>query len=110
TGFQRRMDELLDCHRCVSEVRGLGYFYALELVTDSETDTPLSDTQRAALEGGLLAALVRDAGLLIRPDDRGATMLVISPPLVADNAVLDDLGTRLNSVLTGIEGWLDKNP
>ncbi len=108
-GFRRRMDELLDGHRCVSEVRGLGYFYALELVGDSETGTPLSDSQRAGLQDGALFRMVRGAGLLIRPDDRGATMLVTSPPLVADHTVLDDLQDRLDRVLTAAEHWIDYN-
>jgi adenosylmethionine-8-amino-7-oxononanoate aminotransferase len=108
-GFRRRMDALLASHHCVSEVRGLGYFYALELVADSERGTPLSDTQRAGLEGGVLARLLRDAGLLVRPDDRGATMLVTSPPLVAGNAVLDDIQDRFDAVLTRTEDWLVSN-
>jgi adenosylmethionine-8-amino-7-oxononanoate aminotransferase len=83
--------------------------YALELVADSETGTALSDTQRAGLQGGGLIGMVRDAGLLIRPDDRGATMLVTSPPLVADGAVLDDLQTRLDAVLTATSSWIDKH-
>ncbi len=109
-GFRRRMDELLVKHSCVSEVRGLGYFYVAELVADSETGSPLSDLQRTALQGGVLNGMVRDAGLLIRPDDRGATMLVTSPPLVADDVVLDDLQSRLDHVLTATSDWLAANP
>ncbi len=109
-GFRLRMDELLAKHNCLSEVRGLGYFYALELVADSETGTQLSDTQRAGLQGGGLTGMVRDAGLLIRPDDRGATMLVISPPLVADDLVLDDIQTRLDTILASTSKWIAENP
>ncbi len=108
-GFRRRMDELMATHSCVSEVRGLGYFYALELVADSETDTPLSDAQRAGLQGGVLSRLVRDAGLLIRPDDRGATMLLTSPPLIADHTVLDDIQDRLHTILSETAQWLATN-
>ena len=109
-GFRRRMDELLARHNCLSEVRGLGYFYALELVADSETGTQLSDAQRAGLQGGGLAGMVRDAGLLIRPDDRGATMLVTSPPLIADAVVLDDIQTRLDAILAATSSWIAANP
>ena len=110
SGFRRRMDELVAAHSCLSGARGLGYFYALELVADSDTGTELSEAQRNALQGGGLSALVRDAGLLIRPDDRGATMLVTSPPLVADDVVLDDLQTRLDQVLTAAGVWIANNP
>ena len=110
TGFRARMDGLMERHRSVGEVRGLGYFYALELVADRESGTPLSDDQRTALQGGLLAQFVRDARVLIRPDDRGATMLTISPPLVADDAVLDDLTERLDHTLNMVDTWLQANP
>ncbi len=107
--FRARMDSLLDSHNCVKEVRGLGYFYAIELMADRETGTELSDEQSAALLGGGLAGYLREAGLLIRPDDRGATMLVVSPPLVADAAVLDDLTERLDQVLTKTGAWIHDN-
>lgn len=104
--FRARMDELLAKHPIVGEVRGLGYFYALELVGDRESGTPLTDEQHTALRSGLLAHWLREARVLIRPDDRGATMLTVSPPLVADAAVLDDLTERLDDVLTTMGAWL----
>ena len=109
-GFRARMDSLLDRFSCVKEVRGLGYFYALELMTDRASGAEFTDAQRAALQGGLLARFVREAGILIRPDDRGATMLVVSPPLIADEAVLDDLTDRLADALTRTQDWLAANP
>ncbi len=109
TGFRQRMDRLMESHTCVGDVRGLGYFYALELVADRGSGRPLSDAQHQALRGGLLALWLRDHRVLIRPDDRGATMLTISPPLVADDQVLDDLADRLDYVLTTIEVWLAAN-
>jgi len=108
-GFRTRMDGLLEGHNSVKEVRGLGYFYALELIADRVGGRELADGQRAALEGGVLAGFVRDAGILIRPDDRGATMLVVSPPLIADDKVLDDLTQRLDQVLDMTDEWLAAN-
>ncbi|MGH1487825.1 MAG: aspartate aminotransferase family protein [Acidimicrobiales bacterium] len=108
-GFRARMDGLMDKHHCVKDVRGLGYFYAIELMADRTTGTELSPAQVPELQGGLLAKFVREAGLLIRPDDRGATMLVVSPPLIADDAILDELTERLAVVLTNTEQWLQFN-
>ncbi len=105
-GFRARMDGLLVRHQVVGEVRGLGYFYALELVADRDGDKPLTNEQHDALRAGLLAHWLRDSRILIRPDDRGATMLTVSPPLVADAAVLDDLTERLDEVLTTMGAWL----
>ena len=100
------LDRLMAGHRCVKEVRGLGYFYAIELMVDRDSGIELNDEQNAALRGGVLGGFCRDARLLIRPDDRGATMLLVSPPLVADTTVLDDLLTRLDQILDMTDNWL----
>lgn len=108
--FRARMDGLMARHNSVKEVRGLGYFYALELMADRAGGAELSPTQRASLEGGVLAGFVREARVLIRPDDRGATMLTIAPPLISDDKVLDDLTERLDQALTATDDWLAANP
>ncbi len=108
--FRSSLDALMDTHGIVGEVRGTGYFYAVELCADRASATPLSDTQRAALQGGQLLDFVRAEKLLIRPDDRGATMLTISPPLVADAEVIDDLVHRVDAILGATSGWLAENP
>jgi adenosylmethionine-8-amino-7-oxononanoate aminotransferase len=46
---------------------------------------------------------MRDVGLITRPDDRGATMLMLSPPLVADQPVLDELLTHVDAVLSAVD-------
>ena len=98
---------LMKSHRCVKDVRGTGYFYALELMRDRDSDTELSDTQVAELlPGGVLDRLVREARVLVRPDGRGAAMLAVAPPLVADAAVIDDLVNRVDQVLDRLSGWL----
>ncbi len=96
-------------HRSVSEVRGCGYFYAVELTGNSDTGQELSETQIAGLQGGVLNKYVRESKLLIRPDDRGATMLTISPPLIADSEVISDMTERLDQILTNVDAWLKTN-
>ena len=102
--------DLSTSHDCVKEVRGTGYFYAVELMADHARGLDLSDDQTIALQGGVLAGLTRDARVLIRPDNRGATMLMIAPPLVAGISVLDDLLTRVDQVLDMTDKWLVSNP
>jgi adenosylmethionine-8-amino-7-oxononanoate aminotransferase len=105
-GFRARLDGLLDAHNCVKEIRGAGYFYAIELMAHRASGRELNDEQMSTLQCGLLAKFVRDARVLVRPDDRGATMLTVSPPLVADNKVLDDLAARLSDVLTMTDNYV----
>ena len=99
-------DKLVASHNIVREVRGTGYFYALELMQDRANGIDLSEGDALSLQQGVLARLVRDAGLLIRPDDRGATMLVFSPPLIADRTVIDDMHERADQVLSRAAAWL----
>lgn len=100
------LEVLADRHNCVREVRGTGFFYAIEFMADRAAGVELTPDQAAALQTGVLSGFLRDAQLLIRPDDRGATMLTIAPPLVADTAVLDDLLARTDQVLERTNDWL----
>ena len=98
---------LMDAHRCVKDVRGAGYFYAIELTHDRASGSDFTEAEVAALlPGGLLDRLVREAGVLVRPDGRGAVMLSVSPPLVADASVIDDLLSRVDQVLDRLGGRL----
>jgi len=97
---------LAEQHRCVREVRGTGYFHAIELMADSHAEVDLCDNDAAALQGGVLMGFLKEARLLIRPDDRGATLLSFSPPLVADRAVINDILERTDQVLQRTDEWI----
>lgn len=99
--------ELMRAHACVKDVRGVGYFYSVELMRDRDSGVEFTEPEAAALlAGGVLDQLVRSARVLVRPDGRGAVMLALSPPLVADESVIDDLLGRLDQVLDRLGGWL----
>ena len=98
---------LMAAHACVKDVRGTGYFYYLELMRNRAAGAELTAEEfEALLPGGLLERCVREARVLVRPDSRGAAMLAIAPPLVADAAVIDDLLSRVDRVLDRVGGWL----
>src|SRR5829696_2232982 len=104
--LRERLDALVEGHDTVGERRGTGFFHAFELVGSRSAGQPLTDEQSAALLGGLLTRWVWDAGLLIRADDRGATMLVVAPPLVSTVDELDELATRLDTVLERVDAFV----
>ena len=97
---------LCDSYDVVKETRGTGYFYAFELAASRSEQRELTADQSAGLLGGELARFIREAGLHIRPDDRGATMLVIAPPLICGHTELDDLIDRVSQVLDRTTAWL----
>ena len=82
----------------VGDVRGRGYFWAVELVKD-EDGTPFEADERERLLRGYLPGRLLEAGLIARADDRGDSVLQIAPPLIADAAVLDAIVDGLHDVL-----------
>ena len=87
----------------VGDLRGTGFFYALELVKDKETRTTFTDEECERLLRGFLTPRMFDAGLICRADDRGDPVIQISPPLVAGQAEFDKIVGILGEVLT--EAW-----
>jgi adenosylmethionine-8-amino-7-oxononanoate aminotransferase len=100
--FRATLGQLLDLP-IVGDLRGTGYFYALELVKDKETRETFSDEECESLLRGFLSPRLFERGLICRADDRGDPVIQISPPLVATQAEFDEMTGILGDVLT--EAW-----
>ncbi len=87
----------------VGDVRGTGFFYAIELVRDKETKAGFSDEDSESLLRGFLSNRLLEAGLICRADDRGDPVIQISPPLVATQEQFDEIAGILGTVLE--EAW-----
>ncbi len=97
--FRSTLAQLLDLP-IVGDLRGTGFFYALELVKDRDTRETFSDEECEKLLRGYLSNALFDAGLICRADDRGDPVLQISPPLVAGQAEFDEIAGILGEGLT----------
>jgi adenosylmethionine-8-amino-7-oxononanoate aminotransferase len=82
----------------VGDVRGAGFFWALELVRD-EQGTRFSADERERLLRGYLTGRLLDEGLIARPDDRGDAVLHLAPPLICGRPELDELVAKTEAVL-----------
>jgi adenosylmethionine-8-amino-7-oxononanoate aminotransferase len=96
--LQERLEELRDRLPIVGDVRGAGFFWALELVRD-EANTRFSAEERERLLRGFLARRLLDEGLIARPDDRGDAVLHLAPPLICGRRELDELVEKTEAVL-----------
>jgi adenosylmethionine-8-amino-7-oxononanoate aminotransferase len=96
--LQERLEELRDRLPIVGDVRGAGYFWALELVRD-EANTRFSAEERERLLRGFLARRLLDEGLIARPDDRGDAVLHLAPPLICGRREIDELVEKTGAVL-----------
>jgi adenosylmethionine-8-amino-7-oxononanoate aminotransferase len=90
----------------VKEVRGAGFFYGLELSADRDTGREFTPSEKTEVCGRVLPAAMNRVGLSTRADDRGPAMLMLAPPLVADRVVLDDLFSKVDATLSGLDHWL----
>jgi adenosylmethionine-8-amino-7-oxononanoate aminotransferase len=83
----------------VGDVRGAGYFYAIELVPDSARGTFTPDEADWLLRGYISPRLF-DAGLICRADDRAEPVITVSPPLIAGDEEFAFIESTLRRVLT----------
>jgi adenosylmethionine-8-amino-7-oxononanoate aminotransferase len=84
----------------VGDVRGDGFFHAIELVKDQKTKEGFSDQESEDLLRGYLSGELYRRGLICRADDRGDPVLQLSPPLVADTVQFEEIEAVLRPVLT----------
>lgn len=97
--FKDRLAELHDAHDIVRDVRGTGYFYAVELCRTRTGEVDLDADETSMMVGAELPRLIREAGLLIRADARGKAKLMLSPTLIAAKAELDELMAGVDQIL-----------
>ena len=97
--FAERLESLraLDI---VGDVRGAGYFWALELVKDpADPSARFTPEERVALVRGHVAPRLFAAGLVCRADDRVDPVVQLSPVLTCGEPELDEIRDILEDVL-----------
>jgi adenosylmethionine-8-amino-7-oxononanoate aminotransferase len=97
--FRSALETLTDLP-IVREVRGMGYFYGIELTRNGED---FSDAECEWLIRGFLSKRLLELGLICRADDRGDPVIQLSPSLVAGPEEFDLITSTLHQVL--LEAW-----
>jgi len=100
--FRSTLAQLLDLP-IAGDLRGTGFFYALELVKDKETRQSFDEAECETLLRGFLSPRLFEKGLICRADDRGDPVIQISPPLIATQREFDVIAGTLGDVLD--EAW-----
>lgn len=86
----------------VGDVRGDGYFWAIELVADKTTNAQFSTDEKRHLIRGLVVPALREQGLIARADDRFDPVIQFAPPLIARENKFDQIASKVRQALTGI--------
>jgi len=97
--FRAMLDGLRDIP-IVGDVRGDGFFHAIELVRDQETKASFTDEESEHLLRGFLSGELYRRGLICRADDRGDPVVQLAPPLISDTEQFDEIEAILRPVLT----------
>jgi adenosylmethionine-8-amino-7-oxononanoate aminotransferase len=98
-----RLREMLEGLRdlpIVGDVRGAGYFQAIELVKDKETKETFNHEESERLLRGFLSGELYERGLICRTDDRGDPVVQLSPPLIAGEEQFAEIESILRPVLS----------
>ena len=97
--FRATLAQLLELP-IVGDLRGTGFFYALELVKDKDTRETFNDQECETLLRQFLSPTLFERGLICRADDRGDPVVQISPPLIATQSEFDEMTGILGDVLS----------
>ena len=84
----------------VGDVRGAGYFQAIELVKDKDTKETFNQEESEQLLRGFLSGELYERGLICRTDDRGDPIVQLSPPLIAGEQQFEEIEAILRPVLS----------
>ncbi|MEY4606738.1 MAG: hypothetical protein RLY45_1498 [Actinomycetota bacterium] len=97
--FKKLIEGLLDIP-LVGDVRGDGYFLAIELVPDRATRSYFTPEQSEWLLRGVLSPRLFQSGLICRADDRAEPVITLSPPLIAGEEEFEFISRTLRTALT----------
>lgn len=84
----------------VGDVRGLGYFYGIELVKDKATKESFTEDEAEEILFKFVSPRLYEEGLICRADDRGEPVIQLSPPLVMGPDVIKRIASILYKVIS----------
>ena len=100
--FKASLDSLLKLP-IVGDIRGAGYFWAIELVKDQATRESFNDEESEKLAPRFPLPCTLRRRTICRADDRGDPVIQLSPPLICGEEQFAEMTQILEVVLT--EAW-----
>ena len=93
-------------HPIVKEVRGMGFFWAVEIRPERPDGTPLEEDEYQKYFKGVVSRKLLEGGLICRFDDKDDPVIQYSPALVSDREVLSRIADITDGALTELERQL----
>ncbi|HEX2729178.1 MAG TPA: aspartate aminotransferase family protein [Rubrobacteraceae bacterium] len=90
-------------HPIVKEVRGMGFFWAVEVNAERADGTPLEGDEYQRYFKGVVSRKLLEGGLICRFDDKEDPVIQYSPALIADKEILSKIAEITDDALTELE-------
>ena len=104
--FGDELKRMASDHPIVKEVRGMGFFWAVEVDPVRADGTPLEDDEYQKYFKGVVSRKLLEGGLICRFDDKDDPVIQYSPALVSDREVLSRIADITDGALTELERQL----
>jgi adenosylmethionine-8-amino-7-oxononanoate aminotransferase len=101
--FGDELNRMAADHPIVKEVRGMGFFWAVEVKPERADGTPLEGDEYEKYFKGVVSKKLLEGGLICRFDDKEDPVIQFSPALVADKEILSKIAGITDNVLTELE-------
>jgi adenosylmethionine-8-amino-7-oxononanoate aminotransferase len=101
--FEGELRRLAERHPVVKEIRGMGFFWAVEVNAERADGTPLEGDEYERYFKGVVSRKLMEGGLICRFDDKDEPVIQFSPALVADREVLGRIAEVTDAALTELE-------
>ena len=90
-------------HPVVKEVRGMGFFWAVEIDPVKADGTPLAGDEYQKYFKGVVSRKLLEGGLICRFDDKDDPVIQFSPALTSDREILSRIAEITDGALTELE-------
>src|SRR5829696_8002554 len=101
--FEGELNRMAADHPIVKEVRGMGYFWAVEVKPERADGTPLEGDEYQKYFKGVVSKKLLEGGLICRFDDKDEPVIQFSPALVADKEIISKIAGITDDALTELE-------
>jgi adenosylmethionine-8-amino-7-oxononanoate aminotransferase len=101
--FEGELRRVAKEHPIVCDVRGMGFFWAVEVKPERADGRPLEGDEYERYFKGVLSRKLVEGGLICRFDDKDEPVIQFSPALVADREVIGRIAEITDEALTELE-------
>jgi adenosylmethionine-8-amino-7-oxononanoate aminotransferase len=101
--FEGELRRMAEGHPMVKEIRGIGFFWAVEVNAERADGTPLEGDEYERYFKGVLSRKLLEGGLICRFEDKEDPAIQYSPALIADKEIISKMCEITDSALTELE-------